>query len=273
MTQGQTFLYTCGRRKPKSTTLTSPGKAMENRRLFNSSRLKRLLKRNGFKENGAAKVLCSPSFPFYYLVRNLEWLNREKWWKALSPPAKRAAALKIVSERLSMFNEVKKWRKGRNTGTEPGAGRFSSLALSEAARQNPSGTDAPPYCNKCGLCCEVASGMPDFPPPEALPGGWRNIFANGLGPGHRFCPFLWEDNGSGGGFCSIYPLRSNPCRLFGPEECEFFWQSPEPVELSKARDVLLNGRWLIKLVNPRKLPLAGARTPAKGPKFLKFDGV
>ncbi|MFZ0927711.1 MAG: YkgJ family cysteine cluster protein [Syntrophobacteraceae bacterium] len=133
--------------------------------------------------------------------------------------------------------------------------------------------NAPGYCNKCGLCCEVASGMPDFPAPDALPRGWREVFGNGLGRGHRFCAFLWEDNCSGGGFCSIYPLRSNPCRLFGSEECDFFWKSPEPVELSSGREILLIGLWLIKLVNPRKLPLVRTGITAKRPQFLEFDRI
>jgi hypothetical protein len=109
--------------------------------------------------------------------------------------------------------------------------------------------------------------MPDFPVPSALPVRWPEIFANGLGRGHRFCPFLWEDNRSGGGICSIYPLRSNPCRLFGSEECDFFWKSPEPVELSSRRKILLIGLWLIKLANPRKLPLArtGIKRLTKNP--------
>ncbi len=132
---------------------------------------------------------------------------------------------------------------------------------------------APGYCNKCGLCCEVSSGMADFPIPEGVPARWREIFANGLGRGHRFCPFLWEDNGSGGSLCSIYPYRSNPCRLFDQEECEFFWKSPEPDELSNARKLFLTGRWLTRLINARKLPLLGTGVSAKRPKFLEFDRI
>jgi len=155
----------------------------------------------------------------------------------------------MVWERIAIFNEVKNWRKNQESAQVP---------TLKVANMN-----TPGYCNKCGLCCEVASGMPDFPAPGALPGRWREIFANGLGRGHRFCPFLWEDNGSGGGFCSIYPLRSNPCRLFGSEECDFFWKSPEPVELSIGRKILLIGLWLIKPANPRKLPLMRTDAMAK----------
>ncbi len=232
---------------------------MENRKLFNSNRLKRLLKRNGGCESKALKGLCDPGFPLYYVLRNLGWLNRERWWKALSLRAKRANAFRIVRERIAIFYEVKNWRKNQN------AGRTPSL--------NTGDMNAPGYCNKCGLCCEVASGMPDFPAPEALPGRWREVFANGLGRGHRFCPFLWEDNGSGGGLCSIYPLRSNPCRLFGLEECDFFWKSPEPDYLSSSRKILLIGRWLTRPVYPRKPPQTFTRATGKRTKLLEFNRV
>jgi hypothetical protein len=153
--------------------------------------------------------------------------------------------LGIVGERLAIFTEVRKWKQQQ-------AVQIPSLKRD--------GMNAPEYCNKCGLCCEVASGKPDFPAPQELPGRWREIFASGLGRGHRFCPFLWEDNGSGGGFCSIYPLRTNPCRLFDSEECDFLWKSSEPVELSSARKILLVGRWLIRTVNPR----TSTTTPGAG---------
>ncbi len=232
---------------------------MENRKLFNSNRLKRSLKRNGSSRNRTLKGLCDPGFPLYYVLRNLGWLNSERWWTVLSHRAKRAHAFRIVSERIAIFNEVKNWRKNQKTAQTP------SLNIGDM--------NAPRYCNKCGLCCEVASGMPDFPAPEALPGRWREVFANGLGRGHRFCPFLWEDNSSGGGLCSIYPLRSNACRLFESEECDFFWKSPEPDDLSNSRKTLLIGRWLARLVNPRKLPQTITGITGKRPKFLEFNRI
>ena len=177
----------------------------------------------------------------------------------MSHRAKRAHAFRIVSERIAIFNEVKNWRKNQKAAQTP------SL--------NTGDMNAPRYCNKCGLCCEVASGMADFPAPEALPGRWREVFANGLGRGHRFCPFLWEDNGSGGGLCSIYPLRSNPCRLFEFEECDFFWKSPEPDDLSSSRKILLIGRWLARLVSPRKLPQPITSVTGKRPKFPEFNRI
>ena len=201
--------------------------------------------------------MCAPGFPLYYVLRNLGWLNHEQWWTALSNRAKRARASRIVSQRVALFNEVKKLRKATKGVQISGADEVPITG--------------PGYCNKCGLCCEVASGMPDFPDPGALPDRWRAMFANGLGQGHRFCPFLWEDNISGGGLCSIYPHRSNPCRLFEAEECDFFWKSGEPDELSNARKIMLLGRWLIKLVNPRQLPLTIADLAGECPKFLEFD--
>ena len=292
-TQDPVCLCICGGRKPKSITLTWLKKAVEDRKLFDSSRLKRCLKRKRDAANhgraagggsradnrtGWSKVLCDPGFPLYYVLRNLWWLKSEGWWRALSPRARRVHAFRMVSERIVMFNEVKNWRKNRKTGGNadcalslPGPQGPAAGGAEHIPEFNRGDMNTPGYCNKCGLCCEVASGMPDFPAPEALPGRWREVFANGLGPGHRFCPFLWEDNSSGGGFCSIYPLRSNPCRLFGSEECEFFWKSSEPVELSSRKKILLMGRWLTGLVNPRKLPPASTETAAKRPKFLEFD--
>ncbi len=210
-------------------------------------------------ETGPSGHFVTPGSPFTMCSETWVWLQQEKWWTTLCLRSRRVLALKIVGERVTMFNEVRKWRKGRQTA------RTSPVKLADM--------NAPAYCNKCGLCCEVASGMPDFPAPEELPAGWREVFANGLGQGHRFCPFLWEDNGSGGGFCSIYPLRSNPCRLFGFEECDFFWKSSEPVELSSTRKILLIGRWLVKLVNARKLPLASTQITAKRPKLLEFNRI
>ena len=247
---------------------------MVNPRLFDSNRLKRSLKKKGATGNRAAKTICGQGFPLYYVLRNFGWLRLEQWWTALSPRARRNLALRIVSERIAIFNEVKNCRKKLKEAAQiPLPNHFEVSANHFEISTNHFEISAPAYCNKCGLCCEVASGMPDFPSPGALPGRWREFFANGLGRGHRFCPFLWEDNSSGGSLCAIYPLRSNPCRLFGSEECDFFWKSKEPHYLSSARKILLVGRWLVKLVNACKLPPAAAGVTGKRPKFLKFDRV
>ena len=184
------------------------------------------------------KLLCHPGFPLYYMLRNLGWLKGEKWWTSLSLRAKRVRAIRMLGERAALFKEVKKWRR---------TGQAAPIPVPDAEDN----FSVPEYCNKCGLCCEVASGMPNFPAPEELPEGWGELFGNGLGKGHRFCPFLWEDNSSEGGLCSIYRLRSYPCRLFGVEECEFFWKSTEPGELSSGGKMVKLGRWLINQRNLR----------------------
>lgn len=204
--------------------------------------------------------LLDPHFPLYFFFRNLGWLERERWWQDLAPRARRVQAARLLRERVFIFLEVKEWKRPR-TASE----RREALILKHL--------QPPPYCNKCGLCCEVASGMPDFPSPAGLPKRWREIFAQGLGRGHRFCPFLWEDNGAGGSLCSIYPLRSNPCRLFDIEECIFFWKSPEPPEISNDRKLLLIGRRLSHLINAGKLPLTPADIAAKRPEFLKLNRI
>jgi Fe-S-cluster containining protein len=235
---------------------------VERSKLFNSSLIKKYLKKKnpGKQRSYVVKSLCDPDFPLYFVLRNLGWLKSEKWWNDLSPRARRAHTIRILLERIAIFNEVKGWRKKGN-----------GLAPTPAAEIQ--SAKAPGYCNKCGLCCEVASGMADFPRPGKLPERWRQIFSNGLGQGHRFCPFLWEDNGTGGSMCSIYPYRSNPCRLFGFEECDFFWTSPEPDDVSNETKLFLAGRWLAGLIDSRKLPLAAADIAAKRPKFLKLDRI
>ncbi|MDR3557756.1 MAG: YkgJ family cysteine cluster protein [Syntrophobacteraceae bacterium] len=213
---------------------------MENQKLFDSNRLKRSLKRKAKAGNSTVKLLCRPGFPLYYMLRNLGWLKGERWWTSLSSRARRVNAIRMLGQRASLFKEVKSWRD--NLPAAPESLPCTSQDLT-----------VPEYCNKCGLCCEVASGMDDFPFPAQLPAGWKEFFGNGLGKGHRFCPFLWEDNSASGGLCSIYQLRSRPCRLFGPDECEFFWNSSEPGELSDGKKILKVARWLVQHSNWRQI--------------------
>lgn len=233
---------------------------MKDRRLPSSGQIKKYMRKKNPARAGSfvLKNLCSPNFPLFFLLRNLGWLRRERCWEDLPPRARGTLAARMVGERILFFSKVRAWRKTR--AATPGTGG--------------NGQSAPPgYCNKCGLCCEVASGMPDFPADCELPAEWRATFADGLGRGHRFCPFLWEDDGPASGLCSIYPWRSNPCRLFGRDECDFFWQHPEPEEISSERTLLLMRRWLANLINGRKLPLARSDVPAKRPKLLELHRV
>lgn len=235
---------------------------MEDRKLVKSNQLKKYLRKKN--PRGASsfvlKNLCHPSFPLFFILRNINWLQKEAWWKNLSPRARRVNAARIIRERIVFFSQVKEWKRERVNPEPDGDPGVPNLTV-------------PTYCNKCGLCCEVASGMPDFPSSCELPTQWRDIFGNGLGRGHRFCPFLWEDNNSGGSLCSVYPWRSNPCRLFESDECDFFWKSPEPVEISSDRSLLLMRRWLANLINTGKPPLPAAHIPAKGPEFLKLHRI
>lgn len=235
---------------------------MENQKLFKTIQLKRYLKKKNPGATGSfiQKNLCDPAFPLFFLLRNLSWLQRERWWNDLSSRARRVQAAKILRERIVFFNEVKVWGKKHSCGENGTQGTAPPQ-------------DVPSYCNKCGLCCEVASGMPDFPPTSKLPDRWRRMFGNGLGKGHRFCPFLWEDGSAGGSLCSVYPWRSNPCRVFESEECDFFWKHPEPEEISSEKKILLMRRWLANLINGRKLPLGRADIPAEGPELLEFHRI
>lgn len=216
---------------------------MQSLKLYRSSRLKNYLRKKNPDAAGSfvIKHLCNPEFPLYYMLRNFNWLQREKWWKALSPRSRRVHAARLLHDRVGVFSEVKQWKRLHGDG------------LPEKHPIPPIRMDnVPGYCNKCGLCCEVSSGMPDFPKSCGLPDKWRDLFGNGLGQGHRFCPFLWEDQGSGGSLCSIYPWRSNPCRLFDSEECDFFRDSTEPAEISSDRNLLHMTRWLATLLSIRK---------------------
>ncbi len=233
---------------------------MENQKLFKTTQFKRYLKKRNPQAAGSfiQKNLCNPAFPLFFVLRNLNWLEREHWWNELSLRSRRVQATRILRERVNFFNEVKTWKKKHEE-------------IHESQPQPVPRQEIPGYCNKCGLCCEVASGMPDFPATSELPSRWRRMFGNGLGKGHRFCPFLWEDGSSGGSLCSVYPWRSNPCRLFESDECDFFWNDPEPEEIASEKRLLLMRRWLANLINGRKLPLARTDVPAKRPELLKLD--
>jgi len=235
---------------------------VQNPKSFKIRRLKVFLLKKKRRAGASVilKNLRDPAFPLYFLLRNLNWLQREKWWNALSERSRRVMAVVLIHQRISVFHDVKQWKTRR--------GKDTLLAKAPVSDTRP-----PDYCDKCGLCCEIASGMPDFPDCPGLPERWRTMFGNGLGRGHRFCPFLWEDGNSGGGLCSIYQWRSNPCRMFDSEECDFFRNSPEPAEISSGKNLLLVRRWLANLVYCRKLPLARADVTAVGPELLKFDRV
>jgi hypothetical protein len=152
-------------------------------------------------------------FPLSFFVRNMLALQREPWWTHMSPRVRKTRLLMILEQRCRIFLEVRKWVRTRQ-GVETWRAQAPPAREEQAL---PSG-----YCSNCGGCCEIASGFPDFPPEAEIPRHWQRIFGDGLGKGHRFCAFLWELYASGQSFCAIHPWRSNPCRVFEEDECEYF---------------------------------------------------
>jgi hypothetical protein len=178
----------------------------------------RKARKGGRISSATASALKSQCFPLTFLVRNLLTLQQEPGWRHASRRVRKNRLLKILKERARIFLEVRKWiiaRRGRDEWREQLRAAHGEGAL-------PSG-----YCSHCGGCCEIASGFPDFPPDTKIPTRWQRIFGDGLGKGHRFCAFLWELDASGRSLCAIHPWRSNPCRTFEEEECEFFMKDLE----------------------------------------------
>lgn len=164
-----------------------------------------------------AEALVDPCFPFTFLLRNLMVLNTEPNWRRLPAKAQRLALLRLLQERSAIFCQVRDWFQQKTNGPEPG----------EAFLVRPENkADHFSYCTHCGGCCEIASGWPDFPAGVEIPSAWINLFGAGLGPYHRFCPFLWEVDGEGLSLCAIHAWRPNPCRLFAEDECRFLMIDP-----------------------------------------------
>jgi hypothetical protein len=116
------------------------------------------------------------SFPFTFFLRNMDELEKEGWWKRLSPRVRRLRLRKMLEERISIVREVKKWSlRHRESSGMPA----SSEPLEDAGEL----AEIAGYCTHCGMCCETASGLPDFPPQKQIPEQWQNLFGDGLGRG------------------------------------------------------------------------------------------
>jgi hypothetical protein len=181
-------------------------------------------------------------FPLSFFIRNMLALQREPQWIHLSPRVRKTRLLSILGERCRIFLEVRKWIR-----TRQGVAVWQDHAL--FAREEwcfPSG-----YCSNCGGCCEIASGFPGFPPDAEIPRRWQRVFAEGLGKGHRFCAFLWELYTSGQSFCAIHPWRSNTCRVFEEDECEYFMKDLETNALFDSKAFSVACRRLPQLINRR----------------------
>ena len=187
-----------------------------------------------------ASALRHRSFPITYFVRNVLTLQREAGWRQGSRRVQKDRLLRLLEERARIFLEVKKWIMERR-GEE---GWREQIGSPHEGPFLPSG-----YCSHCGGCCEIASGFPDFPPETAIPPRWQRIFGDGLGRGHRFCAFLWELNASGRSLCAIHPWRSNPCRVFEKEECDYFMKDLETNPLFDPKAFSVACRRLSHLIN------------------------
>ena len=185
-------------------------------------------------------ALKNPGFPLSFFVRNMLAMQREPRWRHLSPRIWRNHLRRMLEERSRIFLEVCRWRSDkqqREGGQTPAL--LPSLETLEGSG----------YCSHCGGCCEIASGFPDFPPETAIPVRWQRIFGDGLGRGHRFCAFLWELNASGRSLCAIHPWRSNPCRVFEKEECDYFMKDLETNPLFDPKAFSVACRRLSHLIN------------------------
>lgn len=179
-----------------------------------------------------------PHFPLTLFLRNMTLLEREPNWRKLTPRQKRLQLRRMFRERLAIFLEVKRWASHhlRDSGRKEEA-----WASACREKKNPA-EDIAGYCVNCGMCCEFASALPDFPEDSIVPEGWKRLFGDGLGRGHRFCPFLWESPRPRSSHCSIHPWRANPCRVFEADDCEFVKGDPEFGTLDASRRESVDSR-------------------------------
>ncbi|MHC1742576.1 MAG: hypothetical protein AB9873_06035 [Syntrophobacteraceae bacterium] len=192
------------------------------------------------------RSLRAPCFPTHFFVRNLAYLERETWFARKGPVARGRWAAILFRERLQCFRDIRRLI-GPYRG-EPAWRRDPVRSLSE-----PRGSDTD-YCDHCGGCCEIASGLPEFPVESDLPERWRLCFGEGFSPGHRFCAFMWGGDRPGTSLCAIHPWRANPCRVFEADDCEMFKQDIDFTVFSKSRRLKVLRRLL-----PRILRRNGAR--------------
>jgi len=159
------------------------------------------------------RLLRDPLFPLYFLERNLDVLGRENGFRREPQQCRTARVMAVIFERLQWFQEL--LQDGRRG---PGGTLHEAPAL-RGLDDGPDRSRIESYCDHCGLCCEICSGFPDFPDPNNPPDAWQFLFGQGLGDGHRFCPFLRHDRRSRRSFCAIHKYRPNPCRIFEEDEC------------------------------------------------------
>jgi hypothetical protein len=189
--------------------------------------------------------LMDPLFPTTFFIRNMRALENEPGWNRLPFRFRRNRLLGMLDERASFFLEIKQRLNGRYQGSPSSVDLFDAPSVEGGAKL----CDPSEYCTHCGGCCEIAGGLPDFPEFAAIPAQWLRAFGNGLGRGHRFCPFLWEVEGSGNSLCAVHSCRPNPCRMFERDECEFLRRDPAYIDLSHPDELLKGFRSLLRLIN------------------------
>lgn len=205
----------------------------------------RIARRTRKRETGALGVICAlrkRGFPLTFFVRNMLALQAESWWSHASPRLWRSRLRRMLEERSRIFLEVREWRLTRQR-KEGGDAQAPPLLLGASPRSG--------YCNHCGGCCEIASGLPDFPRQTEIPVRWQQLFGNGLGKGHRFCAFLWEIDATGLSVCAIHPWRSNPCRAFEQDECAYFMKDLKARPLFRPQDFSMACQRLSRLIDRR----------------------
>lgn len=186
-----------------------------------------------------SRAVADPLFPLTYFIRNVMVLMREKTWRRAHTRRRlRVWVLHLFKERCDFFLEVRMWRE-KTQGLE--------CLLDFYGSADPA-LPSEGYCTHCGGCCELLSGFPDFPKESIIPMHWKRIFGDGLGRGHRFCPFLWEVGGKAQSVCAIHPWRSRPCRTFGDEECDFVLNDLDFLSLSGREPFRRAFRTLIRTV-------------------------
>jgi hypothetical protein len=157
------------------------------------------------------RSLADPCFPWKFMLRNLAVIAHEPGWRRLPARIRRAYARRLWIQRTRFHREIKDWLQQSPDWQPPTRVRQSGAARVSMDR----------YCDHCGECCEVASGLAEFLPGVLLPLRWQKIFGQGLGHWHRFCPFLWEIRRSGRSLCAVHQWRPLPCRAFERDECLF----------------------------------------------------
>jgi hypothetical protein len=164
------------------------------------------------------RSLVAPFFPWKFMLRNLVVIAHESDWRRLPERTRRAYERRLWVQRAQFYREVNDWLQQR-----PEWQPATELRQSDAARAS-----LDQYCDHCGECCEIASGLAEFLPGVGLSLRWQTIFGHGLGRWHRFCPFLWENQHSGRSLCAIHQGRPLPCRAFERDECLFLKNDTSP---------------------------------------------